>query len=111
MKKSLFVLLIPASLLLLSTNSYAAGNKASVSNIQLTCNGTALTLGQSQAEIAKSCGEPSYTRNYRKSNSTTLTYKQVDPKDSLIVSKTKFKFINDQLKEISYEFENEKFDD
>lgn len=111
MKKSSFLLLIPASLLLIGASAHAAtDSKASTPNIQLNCNGSSLTLGQSQAEVTKACGEASYTRNSKKSNSTTLFYKTPEATAS-IENKTKLKFVNDKLVEISYERENKQFDD
>ncbi|WP_151193233.1 DUF2845 domain-containing protein [Cysteiniphilum sp. JM-1] len=113
MKKSSFLLLIPTSLLFIGTDAYAAtASKASTPTptIQLNCNGSVLNLGQTQAEVTKACGEASYTRSSKKHNSTSLYYKTPEATAS-IENKTKLKFVNDKLVEISYERENKKFDD
>ena len=110
MKKLAFLLLMPTSLLFIGANVYAAtDSKAPSTNIQLTCNGTTITLGQSQAEVIKACGEASYTRSSKKSTSTKLFYKEYN-KTPPIESKTKLEFVNDKLVEISYERENKNFD-
>ncbi|WP_440615236.1 hypothetical protein [Cysteiniphilum sp. 6C5] len=111
MKKLAFLLFVPTSFFFASTSVHAATeSKASTPDIQLNCNGSALTLGQSQAEITKTCGEASYTRNSKKYNNTTLFYKTPEATAS-IENKTKLKFVNDKLVEISYERENKQFDD
>ncbi|WP_116964828.1 DUF2845 domain-containing protein [Fastidiosibacter lacustris] len=106
MSKNKTLIAMTAAGLLISSLSLAAEN-----NFLLSCNGKTISLNQTQAEVIKSCGEPSITRNYKKSKSTILAYKFVDPNDSLIVTKAKFRFVNEKLKDISYDSENEKFDD
>ncbi|WP_192482778.1 MULTISPECIES: DUF2845 domain-containing protein [Cysteiniphilum] len=109
MKKSSFLLLVPTSLLLIGASAHAAtDSKASTPNIQLNCNGSVLNLGLSQAEVIKACGEASDARNF--SDSNRLYYKTPEA-DASIENKTKLKFVNDKLVEISYERENKKFDD
>ena len=111
MKKSSFLLLVPTSLLLIGASAHAATeSKTSALTTQLSCDGHPLTLGQSQAEVTKACGEASYSRNSKKNNHTTLFYKTPEANAS-IENKTKLKFVNDKLVEISYERENKKFDD
>ena len=118
MKKTVHLSMLTSGLILLGNSAFAASNMATdvksnpTNNITLTCNGNTISLGQNQAQISKYCGKPSLTRNYKKSNSTVLAYKYVDPSNNkLMVTKTKLKFRNDKLQDISYESEDEKFDD
>ncbi len=109
MKKSSFLLLIPTSLFFVTANAVTE-SKTSALTTQVSCNGHPLTLGQSQAEVTKACGEASYSRNSKKHNHITLFYKTPEATAS-IENKTKLKFVNDKLVEISYERENKKYDD